>query len=347
MLGYVISCIFLGMLLLGFISAMIAASKNHSFIRWYTFGALLFPVALIYAIRLHKPVRIVNILSSADLSDRRKKSYRKVSTEKRRIRKLSASYFAAVLFTKAIFGAFLGVTAFAIIRTYCPNTLTLRSICVIFATLFTILMSLTEIMGFSKLPIIADEITKRALQMFVISAVSSLPMFFISKLITTNILFHTEFVRFLFTLGAFVIFLILLFRLQRRYYSRFSKFFDYCILSIFSYIVFSATTLVIISISKGLRKILFAMAMQMQLFNFTYFSGVEYIDKMSTIYLSAIIHLFIVLILLLSGLQCRTFRKKELAYRVEYRTKAFRTSQKPALYRHIPKVGFSTVRPLK
>ena len=87
--------------------------------------------------------------------------------------------------------------------------------------------------------------------------------------------------------------------------------------------------------------------MQMQLFNFTYFSGVEYIDKMSTIYLSATTHLIVALLLLLSGLRCSAFKKKELTYRVEYRTKAFRTSLKPALYRHIPKTGIKIIPPVK
>lgn len=339
MLGYIISCIILGLILLGYVPAMIAASKNYSFVRWYLFGVFLFPFALIRSIQLKKPVRIINVLSSKESGRRQKKSYRKVPFKSDVKKNFSFAYILTVIFTKAIFGAFLGLVAFAIIRMFAPNTFVLRTICVCFSVIHTLLMSAAEVAGFSHLPIMADEITKRALQMFLISAIVSLPMFLICKLITTNIIFHTQFVRFLFTLGTFAIFLILLFRLQRWYYGRFSKFFDYCVLSLCAYTVFSATTLVMISISKGLRKILFALAMQMQLFNFTYFSGVEYIDKMSTIYLSAAVHLIVAVLLLLSGLRCSAFKKKELAYKVEYRTKAFRATLKPALYRHIPYTG--------
>lgn len=43
-------------LVLGFLPALIAKSKGHSFFAWYIYGALLFIVALIHAIVL-KPVQ--------------------------------------------------------------------------------------------------------------------------------------------------------------------------------------------------------------------------------------------------------------------------------------------------
>lgn len=344
MLGYIISCIILGLILLGYIPAMIAAGKNHPFLRWYIFGVIIFPVALIYSLCLKKPVRVINVLSSKASGGRKKKSYKQVSVKKET--KFSVGYVLTVLLTKAIFGAFLGLAAFALIRTFTPDTTKLRTVCVIFSAVHTILTAVTEIFGFSRFPLMADEITKRAIQIFVISIVSSVPMFLLSYLITTNILFHTQFVRFLFTFLSFCLFLTLLFKLQGRYYGRFSRFFDYCILSVFSYIVFSATTLVWISLTR-FRETVYALSMQMQLFNFTYFSGVEYIDDMSYIYLGALTHLIVVSLLILSGLRCMAYKKKELAFKIEYRTKAFRISHKPALYRHIPKAGIKIKTSLK
>ena len=344
MLGYIISCIILGLILLGYIPAMIASAKNHPFFRWYIFGVIIFPVALIYSICLKKPVRVINVLSSKNSGGRKKKTYRKVSVKKET--KVSVGYVLTVLLTKAIFGAFLGLAAFALTRTFTPDTERLRAVCIIFSAVHTVLMSVTEICGFSRFPLMADEITKRAIQIFVISVISSVPMFLLSYLITTNILFHTQFVRFLFTFLSFGLFLTLLFKLQGGYYGRFSRFFDYCILSVFSYIVFSATTLVWISLTR-FREIVYAVSMHMQLFNFTYFSSVEYIDKMSYIYLGAITHLIVVSLLFLSGLRCMAYRKKELAFKIEYRTKAFRISHKPALYRHIPKAGMKLTIPVK
>lgn len=346
MLGYVISCIILGLILLGYIPAMIAASKNHSFLRWYLFGVLLFPFALIYSLFLKKPVRVINVLSTKESGKRKRKAYRQLSLKKESGKKRPVTYFISVFLTKAIFGTFLGLVSFALIRTFVPNTALLRSMCVIFAVVNTILMSLTEIFRLSRIPLMADEITKRALQIFAISVIASVPMFLISRIITTNIAFHTQFVRFLFTLTSFGLFLTILFKLQGLYYGRFSKFFDYCVITIFSYIVFSATTLVWISITN-FREIVYALSMQMQLFNFTYFSGVGYIDRLSFIYLGATTHLIVVLLLILSGLRCMAFKKNELAYKVEYRTKAFRTTLKPALYRHIPKAGIKIKTSLK
>ena len=347
MFGYVISCIILGLILLGYIPAMIAASKNHSFLRWYLFGALLFPVALICSLVLKKPVRIINVLSTKESGDRKRKAYRQFSRKKESGKRLDVTYCLTVLLTKAIFGAFLGLVAFAIIRTYSPNTANLRSVCVLFAIIHTLMLSITEIFGISQVPLIADEITKRALQIFAISAIISAPLFFVSYLITTNILFHTQFVRFLFTLATFGLFLIMLFRLQQRYYARFSKFFDYCILSLCSYAVYSALTLIILTAIKSVRWVANVFSMHIHLFDFTYFSGIEYIYKTSTIYLAATVHFIIALLLLLSGLGCRAFKRKELAYRVEYRTKAFRTTLKPALYRHIPRAGIRIVKSVK
>lgn len=346
MFGHIISCIILGLILLGYIPAMIAASKNHSFLRWYLFGVILFPVALTYSIRLKEPVRVINVLSSKDSGGRRKKSYKRVTPAKNIKKTVSFSYILTVFLTKAIFGVFLGLVSFAIIRTFARDTVDLRVLCMLFSVIHTILMSVTEICRLSRIPVMADEITKRALQIFAISVITSVPMFLLSRLITTNFLFHTQFVRFLFTLAAFGLFLILLFRLQGYYYGRFSKFFDYCMLSVFSYIVFSATTLVFIS-TRGARDVAYAIAMQMQLFNFTYFSGVEYIDDMSFIYLAATTHLIVATLIILSGLRCKAFKKKELAYRAEYRTKAFRTTLKPVLFRHIPRSGRNVVKPIR
>ena len=338
MLGYIISYIILGLLLLGYIPAMIAASKNHSFYRWYAFGVVLFPIALAGALRLRKPVRIVNIIKFSDANSRKKKGFRYIP-KKDNNRGFSFRYLLAVLLTKFIFSAFLGLMAFAIIRTYSYNADHLMLVCIGFSVINTFMLAAVEIFRLSRLPIIADEVTKRALQILVISAVASLPMFFAKNIITDNIAVHRQFTRFLCTLVSFVVFLVLLFRLQTRYYGRFSRFFDYCGLSICAYAVYSSITLVLLSLSKVLSISIYPVAMQIQMFNFTYFSTVREIVNISSIYLGAVVHLIVAVLLLFSGMRCRAYKKKELEFRVEYRAKAFRTSHKRALYRHIPKVN--------
>ena len=345
MLEYTVLCIVLSLICLGFIPAMIASAKNYSFLKWYGFGVVLFPVALVSAILLKKPVRIVNVLSSKDHS-RKRRQYRLINKEKTTER-ISLGYILAVIFTKAIFSAFAGLIAFALSRVFLNDSVSLRITCVTFGAILTVLLSITEIWGFSRLPILADEITKRALQIFVISAVVSLPMFLAKNFITSHITKYQEFVRFLCTLTSFVAFLLLLFRMQRRYYGIFSKFFDYCTISLCSYVVFSAVTMVFLSLSKKIRWAVYAFAMQMQLLNFSYFSEIKHIVNPKSLIVAAVVHLIARVLLLFSGLRCKAYKKKELEYRIEDRTKAFRTSQKRALRRHIPKTGMTMTRPVK
>jgi RNA polymerase subunit RPABC4/transcription elongation factor Spt4 len=48
------SMIFASLILLGLIPASIARHKGHSMVRWWIYGTLLFPVALIHAFLLHR-----------------------------------------------------------------------------------------------------------------------------------------------------------------------------------------------------------------------------------------------------------------------------------------------------
>ena len=184
---------------------------------------------------------------------------------------------------------------------------------------------------------IADEITKRALIFGAISICCSLPVILLKLLVLDNIVQgkHMPAVMFLCMMLSFGIFLLLLFRMQRIFYSVFNKFLDYCFISIASYGIFAACSLIWLSIS-GLQKYIYLFALPMQIFSIEYLSGVTYIEEMSHIYSSALVHLFVAVILLLSGLLCRRYKRKEFEFRVEYRSKAFRMSRKPILRRHIP-----------
>ncbi len=342
-MGYVISCIIMALILAAFIPAMIAAKKGGNFVKWYIFGAFLFPVALVGAICIRKPVKVINVRKVIS-GEMKKKRYRKyVAKNKKRI---SVDYVVAVFLAKLIFSAFTGFMLFALSRTFTHDTLQLRITVITFSVVFAFFLSVTEICGFSRIPIIGDEVTKRALMMIAVSIIASLPMFVIKTVVAPYLPVHRDFFGFICTVIAFGIFIILISKMQRRYYGFFAGFFDYCILSVFSYIVYTAFVLVLLSLGSIMRRVASAVAMHLQLFNFSYFENAVYIDKLPSIYIPAIVSAFVVLMILVSGLLCRKYKRKELAYRVEYRTKAFRMTRKRVLRRHIPAMG-SMVRPLK
>ncbi len=327
-------CVFLA----AFLPAMVAAKRERSFSKWYVYSVLLFPIALIHSFVLKKPRHYVNVFfhDKENPSKIKKKTFRTVPTEQKKIL-VVPSYIYKVFFSKLLFGAFVGIVLFALFRAFVYDTQTLRVSCVLFAVLFSAFLSAVELCRFSRFPIIADEITKRALMFGAISICCSLPIILIKSLILDNIVSasHMPAVMFLCMIISFGAFLILLFRVQRIFYSVFNKFSDYCLISIASYGIFAACSLIWLSIS-GLQKYIYLFAMPMQIFSIEYLSGVDYIEKLSQIYSSALVHLFIAVILLLSGLLCRRYKRKEFEFRVEYRSKAFRMSRKPILRRHIP-----------
>lgn len=346
MLGYTISCVVLSLIILAFIPAMIASHKSYSFVRWYLYGLLLFPVALIHSVMLNKPVRIVTVYSTGKDGNRKKRIYRTLPVKKNE-RRFSLWYVANVFLSKLIFGAFAAFIAFAVIRIYVADTVILRGTCVLFAVVFSVAMMITEIFGFSRVPIFADEMTKRALVILLFSAIISVVMSGVKVLITSNIDSHREFFRFLCTVVSFIGFLLMLLNMQRYYYSMFSRFFDYCLLTVGSYGMYASVMLVMLSVLQKWRFAIYALSMPMQMFNFSYFADINYFENLPMMYSAALVHIFVVVLILLSGLGCYNYKKKELAYRVEYRSKAFRMSRRQALRRHIPKAGMQTVKPVK
>ncbi len=337
---YVVSFSLLLLIVLAFIPAMIASGKNASFGVWYVFGLFLFPIALIKAICLKKPVKVIAVHRTDELGNRRKKRYQKANNADLS-RKKSFKYLCVVFVTKLIFSVLVSFVALAVIRLYTPPTIILYVGCVVFALLCAIMLSVVEICECAGIVLLADEITKRTLMLFAISAIVSVPMFLLSNLITGVMPVQRQFVRFCATLLSFAGFVSLLFKFQRRYYSIFGKFFDYCILSIIAYVFFAATTLAMLSMSK-LSFIAYLIAVPIQIFNFTYFDTVEYIASLSVVYTAAVAHLILAVLLLFSGVNCKRFKNKEFIERVEYRTKAARMSKKRILRRHIPKMN--TVR---
>lgn len=339
----------LAVLLAAFIPGIIAAGKEHRFSRWYIYGTFLLPVAFVHSLLLRKPIHIINVIThdKGNPTKRKKKSYHALPAEKKEIT-ISPKYIYMVFFSKLIFGAFVALSVFAMFRTFVQSTESLRRACLVFAFLFSVMLSIVELCRFSRFPYIADEITKRALITVMISVVSSLPIFLIKKFILDNIVpeNYSDFVRFVCTMVSFVIFIVLLMRKQQLYYSVFARFSDYCMLSIFAYAIFAAISLIWMSITD-IRHLIYAMAMPIQIFNMEYFDGVEIIGKLSYIYSTAFVHLCIVVFLLFSGLMCKKYKRKELEARIEYRSKAFRMSRKRILRRHIRKLDGATARPLR
>lgn len=331
---YTSLCVLLG----AFFPAMVAAKRERSFSKWYVYSVLLFPVALIHSFLLKNPYHYVNVFfhDKENPSKIKKKSFQTVPTEQKKVL-VTPSYIYKVFFSKLLFGAFVGVVFFALARAFVYDTETLRVACVLFAILFSVFLSAVELCRFSRFPMIADEITKRALIFCAVSICCSFPIILLKILLLDNIVpeKHMGAVMFLCMILSFGAFLFLLFRVQRIFYSVFNKFSDYCLISIASYGIFAACSLIWLSIS-GLQKYIYLFAMPMQIFNTQYLSGVEYIEKLTYIYSSALVHLFIAVVLLLSGLLCRRYKKKEFEFRVEYRSKAFRMSRKPILRRHVP-----------
>lgn len=324
-------------LLAAFFPAVVAAKSERSFSKWYMYSVWLFPIALIHSFLLKKPRHYVNVFfhDKENPSKIKKKTFSKVPAGQKKIW-VNPSYVYKVFLSKLLFGALAGVVLFALYRAFVYDTKSLRISCVLFAVIFSAFFSTVEICRLSRAPMIADEITKRTLIFGAISICCSLPVILIKSFILDTIVpdRHIPAVMFLCIMLSFGLFLILLFRVQRVFYSVFNKFSDYCLISIASYGIFAACSLIWLSIS-GLQKYIYLFAMPMQIFTTQYLSGVQYIEKLPSIYSSALVHLFIAVILLLSGLLCRRYKRKEFEFRVEYRSKAFRMSRKPILRRHI------------
>jgi len=331
------------LLLASYIPAMIAAGKEKSFVKWYFYGVILLPVAFVHSLILGRPQHRINIFTHNEKNPtaRKKKSYPLVPAEKKKIT-ITPTYLYMVFFSKMIFGAFVAVSVFAIFRTVVHGTDTLILACVVFAVLFSVMLSVVEICQLSKVPRVADEITKRALIMIAYSVVCSLPLYLLKRYVVDSFLSdrHADFTVFMFGIISLVGFVALLLRRQRVYYNAFNSIFDYCMLSLSSYAIYAAITLVWMSLS-GLRPLIYAVAMPTQLFNFGYFDSVEVIRKSSSIYSSALVHLCVAVVLLVSGLLCQSYKRKEMEFRVEYRSKAFRMSRKRILRRHIPNIGMN------
>lgn len=331
---YTSLCVFLA----AFVPAMIAAKRERHFSHWYVYSVFLLPIAFVHSLLLKKPIHYINVFthSKAVPSAIKKKTYKAVPAEQKRIL-VTPSYIYKVFFSKLLFGAFVALTLFALFRTIVYDTKSLRITCVVFGVAFSTFMSIVEICRFSRFPLIADEVTKRALMIGAISITCSLPVVLLKKLVLDNLLpeIYAPLSMFLCTVVSFGAFLLLLFKMQRIYYSIFAKFSDYCLISIAAYGIFAAVSLIWLSVS-AIQRYIYIFAMPMQIFNLEYLAGVDYIGKLSYIYSSALVHLFIALMLLFSGILCRKFKRKEFEYRVEYRSKAFRMSRKPILRRHLP-----------
>lgn len=335
------------LLLLAFIPAIMAAVKKRSFSRWYVYGVLLFPTAVVHAVLLKKPVDCIGVYVSDDKSPsgRKRRQYRILSRAQKK-KTPTVSYMCLVFVSKLVFGAFTGLVLFALFRTFQRDTYELRASCVIFSIVFSMLLSGVELFGLSRVPMIADEITKRAFLTAGMSIICSLPLFVVKTLILDNLLpaYSTPWM-FVCMCIALVAFLWMLLSVQSYYYSVFYKFFDYCVLSLAGYVIFSAVTLICMSLGK-IGRIVYLTALPLQLFNTGYLAGIDYIENLSYIYSAAIVHLIVAVVIFVSGLSCRNYKRKELARRIEYRTQAFRISQRRVLRRHIPKSGGRNIKPI-
>lgn len=339
-MGEFIAYTLLFLFLMAFVPAIVASYKKRSFSKWYIYGVLLLPIAFIHSLLIKKSESFINVYFT-DLKSafgQSKKKYKFISPKGEK-KKPDFSYVCSVFLTKLVFSAFSALALFALFRLFCNDTSLLRFSCIAFSLGFSVLLSVVQIYSLSHFPIIADEITKRAFIMIFASVVSSLPIFAF-KNIVMDALFPNHLILWMFISMciSFVLFLWLLLKIQSYYYSIFARFFDYSLLSIAAYAVFAAITLIGQSLGSY-QKIVYALSLQLQLFNSGYLAGLEYLEKISSIYSSALVHLFIVIVLLVSDFSCYNFKKKEVRSRIEYRTNAFRMSQRKVLRRHIPREG--------
>ena len=337
---YAIIFLAMGLILLAFIPAMIGAYKGHRFSAWYVYGILLLPAAVVHAVILKKPARCINVYMQ---NPRKRRTYKKVP-DKKSEKKISAGYVAVVFLSKLIFGTFCAAVFYTVCRVFVYDTPVLRTLAISFAVIFSVMLSVVELYSISHITILADEITKRALYMIAFSAIASLPLFLIENVLCALWSDYSEFWTFLCTVVSFGVFAMLIVNMQQRYYSIFQKFSDYTVLSMLSYSVFAAIMLICLSF-PGTRSIGNALCLPMRLFNTEYLSAVGKLIDASYIYFSAISHLLMEIIILISGALCYKYKKREMQYRIEYREKAFRMSRKRILRRHIPSgVG---VKPLR
>ena len=330
----------LGVLLAAYIPGIIAAEKEHRFSVWYIYGVLLLPVAIVHSLLLKKPTHLINVFThdKNDPLKRKKQSYALIPREKRKFY-FSPKHIYIVFFSKLLFGAFVAFSVFAVFRTLVYGTESLRRACAVFAILFAVMLAIVELCRYSRLPLIADEITKRALIIISYSIVCSLP-FYLLKVFVADVFFTQRYANlagFLLSMASSILFVVLLLKRERVYYSFFSRFSEYCLLSMCAYAMYAAISLVWMSVTN-FRDLVYLLSMPAQLFNMNYISEIKVLERLPYIYSSALVHLIIEGILFISGLLCRGFKRKEMEFRIEYRSKAFRMSRKRVLRRHIPKI---------
>ncbi|MBQ3022402.1 MAG: hypothetical protein IJD91_03655 [Clostridia bacterium] len=338
------------LVILAFIPAIIAACKDLHFSKWYIYSLFLFPIALVHSIIIKRSgfIHTIGVLTtdSKNPADRKKKVYKALPI-KDQCRRVSPIFICAVFFSKLIFGAFVALSFFALFRTVNSDIAFLRTACINFAIIFSLMLSIVQICGFSRLPVFADEITKRALIISFYSIVCSLPLYLIKEFVLDkSFAKYADFFTFLCAAVSMLVFIRAILRRQRVYYSAFSRFSDYCVLSIASYAIYAAISLILLSMT-AVRPYINTVAMPMQVLSLENLGDISYIPDLSYIYSSALAHFFVEIVILLSGLLCRNFKEKEVAARVEYRTTAFRMSRKRILRRHIPNMDMAKIKPLR
>lgn len=347
---FILFTLLLVLIIVAFIPAIIAACKDLRFSKWYIYSFFLFPIALVHSLIIKKAqfVNTIGIYTADEKnpSGRKKKVYKALPIGEQN-RKVSPVYICVVFFSKMIFSAFVALSFFALFRVLNSDIVFLRIVCTNFAIALSVLLSIVQICGFSRFPVIADEITKRAIIMLFFSVLCSLPFYLIKEFALASFEKYSDFLTFLCAALSMIAFVLLLLRRQRLYYSVFSKFSDYCIISLFSYAIYAAISLILLSMAF-VRPYINMVAMPMQVLSLDNLGEIsKALPDLSHIYSSAIAHLAVELILLLSGLLCRDFKRKELEARVEYRTNAFRISRKRILRRHIPNMDAVRINPLK
>ena len=347
---YILFVSILVLVIAAFIPAFIAACKGLRFSKWYIYALVLFPIAMVHSLIIKKSAFIHTIAvltpDKNSPSGRNKKVYKEVPVNNQK-RVVSPAFICAVFFSKLIFGAFVALSFFALFRTVNSDIPFLRTACINFAIVFSLMLSIVQICGFSRMPILADEVTKRALIISFYSVLCSLPLFFIKELVLDKTFSqYADFFTFLCAAISMLIFVLVLLRRQRVYYGLFSRFSDYCGLSMAAYAIYAAISLILLSLS-AVRPYINAVAMPMQVLSLENLGNISYIPDLSYIYLSALAHFFVEIIIWLSGMMCRNFKEREIEARVEYRSTAFRMSRKRILRRHIQNIDAINIIPIR
>ena len=333
MLRYVIICTAIFLSAAAFVPAICAARRKRSFTRWYIYGFFLFPIAFIHSLVIPEKAAAVRVFMHKKGAEKAECRVYRIKQKNRQNEAVTGRFLACSVLPTALFGLLWAVSLFGISRIFLPDGFWIRLLCGTAGVLCAVFLSAAEIMKLSKAPLIAGEVVRRTVNTVLASLICSLPVYLLEKLLlAVRPQKEMQLWSFLCAAAGAVLFISVLLKIESSYYAVFASFFDYCVISMIAYAMYAAVTLVCMSVSHADN--VYIAAFWLKLFNIDYINDTV-LENASSIYSAAALHLLTEGIILLSGLLCLRYRRKERQFRTEYRSHAVRMSQKPILRKHI------------